>query len=257
MKLLAGRKFSKDYGDEPHSVVFSKKAAEQIGFNKPGEALGKRIDFWGQVYTIVGVVDNFHQQSLRDSYDAIIFRCIPDIRGYVSVKVSSNNITQTIADLKKTWAAFFPGDQFDYFFLDQHFNDQYQTDQRFGRVFGVFTVIAIFVACLGLFGLVSYTIVQRTKEIGIRKVLGATVNSILGLLYKDFALLVLLSFIISAPLGWYAINKWLQTYAFRTEINALLFIVPFIAVMIIAFSTVSYLSVKAALTNPVKSLKTE
>ncbi|WPU92998.1 ABC transporter permease [Mucilaginibacter sabulilitoris] len=257
IKLIAGRKFSKDFGDEPHSVVFNRKAVEQIGFTKPEQALGRKIDFWGQVYTIVGVVDNFHQQSLRDSYDAIIFRCIPDIRGYVSVKVSSTNITQTIADLKKTWAAFFPGDQFDYFFLDQHFNDQYQTDQRFGQVFGVFTVIAIFVACLGLFGLVSYTIVQRTKEIGIRKVLGATVNSILGLLYKDFALLVLISFIISAPLGWYAINKWLQTYAFRTEINILLFIVPFIAVMIIAFATVSYLSVKAALTNPVKSLKTE
>ncbi|MDR6940778.1 ABC transporter permease [Mucilaginibacter pocheonensis] len=257
MKLVAGRKFSKDFGDEPHSVVFNRKAVEQIGFNKPEEALGKRIDFWGQVYTIVGVVDNFHQQSLRDSYDALIFRCIPDVRGPVSIKISSANITQTIAGLKKTWAAFFPGDQFDYFFLDQHFNEQYKADQHFGQVFGVFTGIAIFVACLGLFGLVSYTIVQRNKEIGIRKVLGATVNSILGLLYKDFAVLVLVSFIVSAPLAWYAINKWLQTYAFRIDISLLLFIVPFFIVMVIAFATVSFLSVKAALTNPVKSLKTE
>jgi putative ABC transport system permease protein len=257
LKLIAGRKFSKDFGDEPHSVVFNRKAVEQIGFNKPEEVLGKKIDFWGQVYTIVGVVDNFHQQSLRDSYDALIFRCIPDIRGSVSVKISSTHVAQTISDLKKTWAAFFPGDQFDYFFLDQHFNEQYQADQRFGQVFGVFTGIAIFVACLGLFGLVSYTIVQRTKEIGIRKVLGATVNSILGLLYKDFAALVLVSFIVSAPLGWYAINKWLQTYAFRIDIHPLLFIIPFVIVLVIAFATVSYLSVKAALTNPVKSLKTE
>jgi putative ABC transport system permease protein len=256
-KLIAGRKFSKDYGDEPHSVVFSKKAVEQLGFNKPDQALGKRIDFWGQVYTIVGVVDNFHQQSLRDAYDAIIFRCIPDVRGFVSVKISTTNMPQTVADLKKTWAAYFPGDQFDYFFLDQHFNEQYKTDQRFGQVFGVFTGIAIFVACLGLFGLVSYTIVQRTKEIGIRKVLGATVNSILKLLYKDFATLVVVSFIISAPLAWYAISKWLQTYAFRVDIGPLLFIAPFLIVMIIAFATVSYLSIKAALTNPVTSLKTE
>ncbi|MEZ2335022.1 ABC transporter permease [Mucilaginibacter sp. RCC_168] len=256
-KLIAGRKFSKDYGDEPHSVVFNKKAAEQIGFNKPEDALGKKIDFWGQVYTIVGVVDNFHQQSLRDAYDAIIFRCIPDVRGSVSVKISSTNITQTVADLKKTWATFFPGDQFDYFFLDQHFNEQYKADQRFGQVFGVFTGIAIFVACLGLFGLVSYTIVQRTKEIGIRKVLGATVNSILTLLYKDFAALVVISFVISAPLAWYAISRWLQTYAFRIDIGPLLFFIPFTVVMVIAFATVSYLSVKAALTNPVKSLKTE
>ncbi|MEN0055332.1 MAG: ABC transporter permease [Mucilaginibacter sp.] len=257
LKLIAGRKFSKDYGDEPHSVVFTKKAVEQLGFNKPEQALGKRIDFWGQVYTIVGVVDNFHQQSLRDAYDAIIFRCIPDVRGFVSVKISTTNMTKTVADLKKTWATYFPGDQFDYFFLDQHFNEQYKTDQRFGQVFGVFTGIAIFVACLGLFGQVSYTIVQRTKEIGIRKVLGATVNSILKLLYKDFAALVIVAFVISAPLAWYAISKWLQGYAFRVDIGPLLFIVPFIIVMVIAFATVSYLSVKAALTNPVKSLKTE
>ena len=257
LKLIAGRKFSKSFGDEPHSVVFNKKAVEQLGFNKPEEALGKRIDFWGQVYTIVGVVDNFHQQSLRDAYDAIIFRCIPDVRGYVSVKISTNNLPQTIADLKKTWSAFFPGDQFDYFFLDQHFNEQYQTDQRFGQVFGVFTGIAIFVACLGLFGLVSYTIVQRTKEIGIRKVLGASVNSILTLLYKDFAALVVISFVVSAPLAWYAISQWLQTYAFRVDIGPFLFLVPFLIVMVIAFATVSYLSIKAALTNPVKSLKTE
>jgi putative ABC transport system permease protein len=257
IKLLAGRKFSKDYGDEPHSVVLNKKAIEQMGFSKPDEAIGKRIDFWGQVYTIVGVADNFHQQSLRDTYDALIFRCIPDVRGYVSVKISSNNITQTVAGLKKTWSAFFPGDQFDYFFLDQHFNEQYKADQRFGQVFGVFTGIAIFVACLGLFGLVSYTIVQRTKEIGIRKVLGATVNNILTLLYRDFALLVMVSFVVSAPLAWYAISKWLQTYAFRVAINPLLFAIPFLVVMVIAFATVSFLSVKAAMMNPVKSLKTE
>jgi putative ABC transport system permease protein len=257
IKLIAGRKFSKEFGDEPHSVVFTKKGVEQLGFSKPADALGKRIDFWGQVYTIVGVADNFHQQSLHDAYDALIFRCIPDVRGQVSVKVSTTNMPQTIADLKKTWASFFPGDQFDYFFLDQHFNEQYKTDQRFGKVFGVFTGIAIFVACLGLFGLVSYTIVQRTKEIGIRKVLGASVSSILRLLYKDFALLVVVSFVISAPIGWYAISKWLQTYAFRMDINPFLFVIPFLLVMLIAFATVSFLSVKAALMNPVKSLKTE
>ncbi|MGF7073638.1 ABC transporter permease [Mucilaginibacter sp. 3215] len=257
IKLIAGRKFSKGFGDEPHKVVFNKKAVEQLGFTKPADALGKRIDFWGDVYEIIGVADNFHQQSLHDAYDAMIFRCIPDVRGPVSVKISTTNLPQTIAELKKTWASFFPGDQFDYFFLDQHFNEQYKTDQRFGQVFGVFTGIAIFVACLGLFGLVSYTIVQRTKEIGIRKVLGASVNSILKLLYKDFALLVVVSFVISAPIGWYAIHQWLQTYAFRMDINLFLFVIPFFLVLLVAFSTVSFLSMKAALMNPVKSLKTE
>lgn len=256
-KLIAGRKISKDFTTDTGSVVFNKAAVQQLGFDKPEQALGKRIDFWGKVYTIVGVVDNYHQQSLHDAYDAIIFRCIPDVRGNVSVKVSAGNIQRTVETLRANWKTFFPGDQFDYFFLDQHFNDQYKADQHFGQVFGMFTLIAIMVACLGLFGLVSYTIVQRTKEIGIRKVLGASVNNILQLLYRDFALLIVIAFVVSIPLAWYAINKWLQTYAFRIDINALFFIIPFLIVMIIAFSTVSYLSIKAALMNPVKSLKTE
>jgi len=257
LKVLAGRIFSKEFGTDTGAVVFSKKGVEQLGFNTPGEALGKRIDFWGKVYTIVGVVDNFHQQSLHDAYDDIIFRCIPDVRGPVSIKLSAANIQHTIASLKANWNTAFPGDQFDYFFLDQHFNEQYNADQRFGQVFGMFTLIAILVACLGLFGLVSYTIVQRTKEIGIRKVLGASVNNILRLLYRDFAWLIVIAFIVSVPLAWYAITKWLETYAFRIEINPLMFIIPFLLVSVIAFATVSFLSVKAALMNPVKSLKTE
>ena len=256
-KLVAGRLFSKDFSTDPHAVVFNMKAVQQMGFDKPEQAIGKQIDFWGQVYTIVGVVNNYHQQSLHDAYDALIFRCIPDVRGQVSVKVSTANLPQTIAALKSNWKAFFPGDQFDYFFLDQHFNEQYHADRQFGAVFAAFTGIGIFVACLGLFGLVSFTIVQRTKEIGIRKVLGASVNSILQLLYEDFARLVLIAFVVSAPLAWYAGNKWLQTYAFRIGINWSLFVVPFITVIIVAFASISYLSIKAALMNPVTSLKTE
>lgn len=255
-KLIAGRLFSKNFTTDPHAVVFNRKATQEMGFNQPEQAIGKQIDFWGEVYTIVGVVENYHQQSLHDAYDALIFRCIPDVRGNVSVKINTSDLPKTIATLKSNWKTFFPQDQFDYFFLDQHFNEQYHADRQFGQVFAAFTGIGILVACLGLFGLVSYTIIQRTKEIGIRKVLGASVNSILQLLYREFAVLILIAFIVSVPLAWYAINRWLQTYAFRIDVNVLYFIVPFIAVVIIAFSTVSYLSLKAALMNPVKSLKT-
>jgi putative ABC transport system permease protein len=254
-KLVAGRVFSKDFSTDPHAVVFNVKATQEMGFDKPGLAIGKEIDFWGQVYTIVGVVENYHQQSLHDAYDALIFRCIPDVRGNVSVKISTAGLPQTIAALKSNWKAFFPGDQFDYFFLDQHFNEQYHADRQFGQVFAAFTGIGIFVACLGLFGLVSYTIIQRTKEIGIRKVLGASVNGILRLLYEDFARLIVISFLVAAPLGWYAANQWLQTYAFRVDISWLLFAFPFLAVVLVAFATVSSLTVKAALMNPVDSLK--
>jgi len=256
-KLLAGRKISKTHPTDTASVVLSKKGAEQMGYDKPADALNKRIDFWGKIYTIVGVVDNYHQQSLRDAYDAIIFRCIPDVGGNISVKIGTANIQQTIEGLRANWKRFFPEDQFDYYFLDNHFNEQYHADKQFGQVFAVFTGIGILIACLGLLGLVSYTIVQRTKEIGIRKVLGATVNNILQLLYRDFALLIVIAFVVSVPLAWYAIHKWLQTYAFRIDINILFFVIPFITVVVIAFSTVSYLSLKAALMNPVKSLKTE
>ncbi|HEX3384275.1 MAG TPA: ABC transporter permease, partial [Mucilaginibacter sp.] len=242
-KLIAGRLFSKDFSTDPHAVVFNKMATEEMGFDKPEQAVGKEIDFWGQVYTIVGVVENYHQQSLHDAYDAIIFRCIPDVRGNVSVKINTADLAQTMTVLKSNWKTFFPQDQFDYFFLDQHFNEQYHADRQFGAVFATFTGIGILVACLGLFGLVSYTIVQRTKEIGIRKVLGASVNSILQLLYREFAVLILIAFVVSVPLAWYAVYRWLQTYAFRIDINVLYFIMPFFVVTIIAFSTVSYLSV--------------
>jgi putative ABC transport system permease protein len=256
-KLIAGRVFSKDFATDPHTVVFNEKATEEMGFDKPEQAVGKQIDFWGQVYTIIGVVENYHQQSLHDAYDALIFRCIPDVRGNVSVKINTANLQQTVAGLKTNWKAFFPQDQFDYFFLDQHFNEQYHADKQFGQVFATFTGIGILVACLGLFGLVSYTIVQRTKEIGIRKVLGASVNTILQLLYKDFAQLVVIAFVVSAPLGWYATHKWLQTYAFRIDLSWAFFVIPFITVAVVAMATVSYLSIKAALMNPVISLKTE
>jgi len=256
-KLIAGRTFSKDFTTDPHAVVFNEKATEQMGFDKPEQAIGKQIDFWGEVYTIVGVVQNYHQQSLRDAYDAIIFRCIPDVRGNVSVKINTADLQKTIATLKDNWKAFFPGDQFDYFFLDQHFNEQYHADKQFGQVFAAFTGIGILVACLGLFGLVSYTIVQRTKEIGIRKVLGASVNSILQLLYKDFALLLLIAFIVAVPAAWYFMHDWLQHYAFRIDVVWSLFAIPFFIVLLVAFATVSWLSMKAAMMNPVKSLKTE
>ena len=257
IKILAGRRFSPEFTTDKEALILNRTALALFGFTKPEQAINKQIIFRKAPHTIVGVSDDFHQQSLRDNYDAIIFTCIPDVQGKVSIKLNSGNVSQTVASLKASWAKYFPGDQFDYYFLDRHFNEQYNADQRFGKVFGIFTAIAIFVACLGLFGLVSYTIVQRTKEIGIRKVLGSTVQGILCLLYKDFALLVIVSFLIAAPIAWYAVSRWLNGYAFRITINPLQFVVPFIVVLLIAFATVSWLSVKAALMNPVKSLKTD
>ena len=255
--LIAGRTFSKDFGDDEHSVLFNKKGFEQLGLNKPEDAIGKKIDFWGQQYTIIGITENFHQQSLRESFEPLIFRLIPDIRGFLSVKTTAANASQTIAQVKHSWNKFFPGNTFEYFFLDDHFDEQYKADQRFGQVFGLFTSLAILVACLGLFGLASFTTIQRTKEIGIRKVLGASVLQILKLLCQEFALLLVIAFVLAVPIAWYVISNWLQGYAFRIDIHWTYFLLPFVAILIIALLTVSFQSIKAAIANPVKSLRTE
>ena len=257
MKLIAGRVFSKDYGTDDHAVIFNRKGMEQLGFTKPEEVLGKKIDFWGEVYTIAGVSENFHQQSLRESFEPLIFRLIPDVRGFISVKTNTQQANQTIEYVKAQWNKFFPGNTFEYFFLDDHFNDQYKADQRFGQVFGLFTTLAILVACMGLFGLASFTTLQRTKEIGIRKVLGASVSGILKLLYKEFAVLLVIAFVVAAPIAWLTTYNWLKGYAFRNSIQWTYFVLPFIAIIAIALITVSFQSIKAAIANPVKSLRTE
>jgi putative ABC transport system permease protein len=257
IKLIAGRTFSKEFGSDDSAVLFNKRGFEQLGLNKPEEAIGKKIDFWGRQYTIIGVTENFHQQSLRESIEPLIFRLIPDIRGYMSVKTTAARARQTIAQVKASWNKFFPGNTFEYFFLDDHFDEQYKADQKFGQVFGLFTSLAILVACLGLFGLASFTTLQRTKEIGIRKVLGASVAQILKLLYQEFALLLVIAFVIAVPVAWYVISNWLQGYAYRTGIHWSYFMIPFAAILIIAWLTVSFQSIKVAIANPVKSLRTE
>jgi putative ABC transport system permease protein len=257
IKLIAGRYFSKDFATDDSAVIFNEKGFEQLGLNKPEDAVGKRIDFWGRRYTIVGVTENFHQQSLRETFEPLIFRLNPDVRGYLSIKTPASSASETIALVKSNWARFFPGNTFEYFFLDDHFDQQYKADQRFGQVFGLFTLLAILVACLGLFGLASFTTIQRTKEIGIRKVLGASVGGILKLLYQEFATLLVIAFVIAVPLAWLTIGNWLQGYAFRINIHWSYFLIPFVAIMVIALLTVSFQSIKAAIANPVKSLRSE
>jgi putative ABC transport system permease protein len=257
LKIIAGRPFDKSFGSDNQSVIFNRKGIEQLGFNKPEEAIGRKIDFWGRQYTIEGVTENFHQQSLREAYEPLILRLIPDVNGFISLKTSAANTAQTVSGVRTEWDKFFPGNTFEYFFLDDHFDAQYKSDQRFGKVFGLFTSLAILVACLGLFGLASFTTLQRTKEIGIRKVLGASVGNILHLLYREFALLLMIAFLITVPLAWITSAKWLESYTFRVSIHWLFFLLPFLVIVSIALITVSFQSFKAALASPVKSLRTE
>jgi putative ABC transport system permease protein len=259
LKILKGRNFSQQFTTDTGAVLFNEAAVKLLGFNNPENALNKRIEFWGDVFTIIGVVANHHQESLREDYDAHIFRLIPESDNFYSVKMQagSNNWNDIIKTTENKWSSFFPGNPFEYFFLDDHFEEQYKADKQFGRTFGLFAALAIIVACLGLFGLVSFVTTQRTKEIGIRKISGAGISSILLLLTKDFIKPILISFAIATPVTYYLLKKWLENYAFKISIDPWMFILPAMMILVIALVTISTQTIKAASANPVKSLRTE
>lgn len=258
IRVLHGRNFSAEFPTDKNAVLFNEMALKLIGFNKPEEALNRKIDFWGDQYTIIGIVSNHHQEGLRQNYDAHIYRLTPNSNNYYSIKIKANQDPQQILQTaEKQWSQFFPGNPFEYFYLDDRYKQQYDADKQFGKTFGLFAALAIFVACMGLLGLASFATTQRTKEIGIRKISGASVSKLLLLLTKDFIKPVLISFVIAIPITYYLLNKWLENYAFKINISALMFILPALLILIIAVITISTQTLKAANANPVKSLRTE
>lgn len=207
--------------------------------------------------TIVGVTADFHHLGLQKNIDPMILIPLPNASRFYSLKLNGANIEQNIISLQRIWSRYFPQDPFEYFFLDESFGEQYKADILFGSVFGIFAFIAILIASFGLLGLSAYNVLQRTKEIGIRKVMGATVNSILILLSRDFLKLILVALVFAIPLGWFIMNKWLQDYAFRINIGWWVFAIAGVSALTIAVITICIQTMKAATTNPVESLKTE
>ena len=255
--LLAGRNFSEEFGTDPATVLFNESAIRHLGFENNEEVLGENLFFWDDVYEIIGVIDDFHHESLREAVDPLIFRLLPNSTDFYSLKIGTENVSETIRTIENRWNEIYPGNPFDYFFLDDHFDLQYRADLRFGEVFGIFAMLAIFVACLGLIGLASFTTAQRTKEIGIRKVMGASVPGIISLLTKGFAGLVLISFVIAVPVVYVAMNAWLSNFAFRVNLDWRLYLLPALIVMLIALLSVSSQTLKAAVANPARSLQYE
>ncbi len=256
-KLLAGRGYSNEFTGDSSSVVLNKKAVDIFNLGNPDNAIGQQIRIGGDTLRIVGVVDNYHQEGLKQDFRPTAFILQQNSRSYFSVKMNTQRLDQTMAFLKEEYQRIFPNNPFDYFFLDTFFNRQYKNDRQFGSVFAFFALLAIFVASLGLFGLASFTAAQRTKEIGIRKVLGSSVPHIFLLLSRDFLKLVLLANVIAVPVVWFIMQKWLDTFAFRIDIDVWVFVVAAAITVFIAFATVSYQSAKAAFTNPVTSLRYE
>lgn len=257
MKLVAGRNFANDFGTEGKNILLNEKAIKTLGFPNAEAAIGKKIHTGRDTTTVVGVLADYHQQGLQKAIEPMIFRFRPGTRNFYSIKVATSNLPATIAAIRKTWDKHFPADPFSYTFLDETFNEQYKADILFGKVFGIFAFLAILIACFGLLGLSAYNVIQRTKEIGIRKVLGASAQSILVLLSKDFMKLILVSLVLAIPAGWYIMHQWLQDFAYRISIGWWIFALAGILALLIALLTIVLQAARAVVENPVKSLRSE
>ncbi len=260
MELAKGRNFSKEFGTDSSGIIINETTAKMLGYADP---IGKKVytsDGDGTdmnvAYTIVGVVKNFHFSSLRENIGPLCMKLGINRNG-LAFKVNTADMPNLLSQIESKWKKFAPDMPFLHSFLDDSFDEMYRAEQRIGKVALIFAILTILIACLGLFGLVIYMTEQRIKEIGIRKVLGASINSIVEMLSKDFLLIVLISICIASPIAYFAMKSWLQSFAFRVDISWWVFVLSGILTILIAFLTVGYLSVKAALMNPVKSLKTE
>ena len=256
--LAAGRNFSPDFpADTSQALIINEAAAASLGYASPEEVIGKRFSQWGKEGQIVGVVKDYHFRSLQEEIIPLTFSLSPEAARFISLNIQATYISETIAKIEQKWQEIAPHRPFDYFFLDEAFDQQYKTEVRFGQLFLYFAGLAIFIACLGLLGLISYTVVQRTREIGIRKVLGATESSIVRLLSKDFLTLIFFAFIIASPIAWYILKQWLSHFAFRIEVEWWVFALAGLLALMIALLTVSFQTIKAAVANPVESLRNE
>jgi putative ABC transport system permease protein len=256
MEIVAGRNFSLEFPtDEKEAFILNEEAARLLGEDS---AVGKPFTLWDIKGKVIGVVKNFHFKSLNTHVEPLVIRLLkPQPYSFMFIRVRGENITASINYLEKTWrkiATVFP---FEYQFLDDYYDRTYHAEQRMGKLFNAFTALAIFIACLGLLGLASFMAEQRTKEIGIRKVLGATVPNIILLMSREFVFLVAISNVLAWPLAYYLMNKWLENYAYHAAINVLFFFVSALIALAIALLTVSYQAFRAASANPIDSLRYE
>jgi putative ABC transport system permease protein len=263
MSMTAGRNFSLDFPTDSSAVIINETAAKLLGFKNPLNEIVYRPtgyvpdgSFTSKPLHIVGVVKDFNFSSMHDKVGPLIIE-LGENYGSIAMRINTKNIPALISQVRNKWNSMAPGQPFSYSFLDEDFNKMYNADQRTGTLFITFAVFAIFIACLGLFGLVTYAAEQRIKEIGIRKVLGASVGEIVTMISKDFVKLVLIAFLIAFPIAWWMMNKWLQSFAYRINISWWVFALAGLLTITIALITVSFQAIKAAIANPVKNLRTE
>jgi len=259
MEFVNGRNFSKEFPTDKEAVIINETAVKWLEFESPEDALNKQIDYWQNIYTIVGVLKDYRHESPKALPEPQIFRYLPNESrfGCFSVKFETETINQNLKKIEEQWNQLFSGNPFDYFFLDVYYDEQFKADKKFGNVFGIFSFLAIFITCLGLFGLSLYTANLKTKEIGIRKVLGAKVSNIVVNISKEYLYLILVSLIVSVPVLIWGINLWLANFETKMKVSVWLFLIPVILVFLITMFSVGMHTIKAARLNPVDSLKYE
>jgi putative ABC transport system permease protein len=254
IELVQGRFFSKEFAVDPSSVVVNETAAKIMGGESP---LAREFTFWGKKFRIMGVVKDYHISPMQFTLKPLILAYIPRDFHFFIIKINSERTPEAIQSMERVWKRFAPEYPFEYRFLDEEYDTMYRTEQRVGTIFRSFAILAIVISCLGLFGLASFLAERRTKEIGIRKALGASVSEIVLLLSKEFTKWVVVANLIAWPVAYYAMNRWLEGFAHRINIGMGPFVVAALMAVAIALLTVIYQAVKAALTDPVKALRYE
>jgi putative ABC transport system permease protein len=259
IKVVAGRNFSREFSTDTAGFVLNETSIKVLGWKNPQEAVGKDFKYGNQKGRIIGVIGDFNFESMHQKIVPMVLTMNPPSQAYynnITIKISGNNIAGSLAFLEKTWKTLLPETPYQFSFLDENFNKLYEKEQKQGTLYIFFACIAIF-ACPGLFGLSSFAITQRIKEIGVRKVLGANVGRIVTLLSKDFLKLVIIAALLAFPIAWFAMNNWLKDFAFRISIEWWVFLLAGILASFIALLTVSVHAIKAANSNPVNSLRSE
>jgi putative ABC transport system permease protein len=257
IELLAGRNFSGVNNQDSANYIINKKAMVVMGLT-PGNVIGADLEMWNGRGKIVGLTNDFNNDNLHRGIEPLIFLYSKNTGFNYYIRINGNApVNTTLASIESTFKKYSPAYPFEYSFLDEVFAKEYRTETIIGKLSLIFTAIAILISCLGLFGLAAYSAIKRTKEIGVRKVLGASVSNIVALLSKDFIMLVVIAIVIAAPLAYFIMHRWLQDFAYRTNISLLIFIAAGLLAVMIALATISFQAIKAAIANPVKSLRTE
>jgi putative ABC transport system permease protein len=258
--VIAGRNYDRNFGSDSSSLILNEKATKWMEFESPAEAVGAKVNYWDNIYTVIGVVKDYCQQSPKEAYEPHIFRFMPhgrDIRGFFMMKILPGNENDVLNLVQEKYIEFFPDNPFDFFFLENYYDQQYRNEKLLGNIFGIFALLSIIITCLGIFGLTSYLMIQRTKEISIRKVLGSDKHSIILLFSKDFIFITAIAFVLAGPVSYLWITGWQKTFELKLGITFWDFLLPYLFVQFLTLVTIGFIVSKTASVNPSDNLRTE